>query len=112
MIRRPPRSTLFPYTTLFRSDAGARSEHALVEAEPHDAVAALGTRAHLGQPDEHAQPDVRRKRPGLVHLARGRTGESGFLQERLGASIGEALSPRAVQPPPLHVRSKDGEDHA
>src|SRR5256885_12818305 len=24
MIRRPPRSTLFPYTTLFRSDAGQR----------------------------------------------------------------------------------------
>src|SRR5258707_12599782 len=29
MIRRPPRSTLFPYTTLFRSLAGARrDEHA------------------------------------------------------------------------------------
>src|SRR4051794_41701380 len=30
MIRRPPRSTLFPYTTLFRSprgDAAARGEH-------------------------------------------------------------------------------------
>src|SRR3989442_9374103 len=25
MIRRPPRSTLFPYTTLFRSVVGARS---------------------------------------------------------------------------------------
>src|SRR3712207_7488814 len=25
MIRRPPRSTLFPYTTLFRSDAGLRA---------------------------------------------------------------------------------------
>src|SRR5256885_3608131 len=25
MIRRPPRSTLFPYTTLFRSDAGVHS---------------------------------------------------------------------------------------
>src|SRR5258706_2060291 len=25
MIRRPPRSTLFPYTTLFRSDAGGQS---------------------------------------------------------------------------------------
>src|SRR5438045_6617803 len=25
MIRRPPRSTLFPYTTLFRSDAGAKA---------------------------------------------------------------------------------------
>src|SRR4051794_41545736 len=24
MIRRPPRSTLFPYTTLFRSDSSAR----------------------------------------------------------------------------------------
>src|SRR5256885_13367462 len=24
MIRRPPRSTLFPYTTLFRSEAGIR----------------------------------------------------------------------------------------
>src|SRR3712207_7129607 len=26
MIRRPPRSTLFPYTTLFRSRVGARGE--------------------------------------------------------------------------------------
>src|SRR2546422_8205005 len=26
MIRRPPRSTLFPYTTLFRSDRVAREE--------------------------------------------------------------------------------------
>src|SRR5260370_6518950 len=27
MIRRPPRSTLFPYTTLFRSIAGCRRSH-------------------------------------------------------------------------------------
>src|SRR5256885_11968138 len=27
MIRRPPRSTLFPYTTLFRSIAGRRQPH-------------------------------------------------------------------------------------
>src|SRR2546422_5172664 len=27
MIRRPPRSTLFPYTTLFRSDAGEVQFH-------------------------------------------------------------------------------------
>src|SRR3712207_7790177 len=27
MIRRPPRSTLFPYTTLFRSDYFRRSQH-------------------------------------------------------------------------------------
>src|SRR3712207_1518834 len=37
MIRRPPRSTLFPYTTLFRSDAGIgieRREHARLDALP------------------------------------------------------------------------------
>src|SRR2546427_3390729 len=28
MIRRPPRSTLFPYTTLFRSDFASSSGHA------------------------------------------------------------------------------------
>src|SRR2546425_9443534 len=28
MIRRPPRSTLFPYTTLFRSQGGARASRA------------------------------------------------------------------------------------
>src|SRR5947207_6526410 len=32
MIRRPPRSTLFPYTTLFRSCGG--SEDAYARAEP------------------------------------------------------------------------------
>src|SRR2546430_6160770 len=32
MIRRPPRSTLFPYTTLFRSLEPERAEHGIVEA--------------------------------------------------------------------------------
>src|SRR5256885_14499479 len=32
MIRRPPRSTLFPYTTLFRSGSGGKLEQELVEA--------------------------------------------------------------------------------
>src|SRR3712207_7614135 len=42
MIRRPPRSTLFPYTTLFRSHAGRgaairdmRRLHAYPKAEQH-----------------------------------------------------------------------------
>src|SRR3712207_8645875 len=35
MIRRPPRSTLFPYTTLFRSDVevGARARHQQVPGD-------------------------------------------------------------------------------
>src|SRR5688572_31850100 len=40
MIRRPPRSTLFPYTTLFRSLAGTRThgveDERAVEARKHD----------------------------------------------------------------------------
>src|SRR3712207_6912719 len=47
MIRRPPRSTLFPYTTLFRSlDAGlavdADPDLHLVVADLEDGLAALG----------------------------------------------------------------------
>src|SRR3989454_4705090 len=39
MIRRPPRSTLFPYTTLFRSRAGERARRPRGELRP---VAARG----------------------------------------------------------------------
>src|SRR3712207_7827073 len=40
MIRRPPRSTLFPYTTLFRSGAapGARLDGLLADRQPRDPV--------------------------------------------------------------------------
>src|SRR2546430_12249196 len=42
MIRRPPRSTLFPYTTLFRSEAGGEPDHrvdrCVVGARGRDAV--------------------------------------------------------------------------
>src|SRR2546430_16633325 len=37
MIRRPPRSTLFPYTTLFRSDLGM--PHDVIVRARHDADA-------------------------------------------------------------------------
>src|SRR2546422_1943459 len=33
MIRRPPRSTLFPYTTLFRSQIGIRNSRVFVQQE-------------------------------------------------------------------------------
>src|SRR5260370_28091625 len=35
MIRRPPRSTLFPYTTLFRSSTGDRVYRQRSHADPH-----------------------------------------------------------------------------
>src|SRR3712207_8381061 len=36
MIRRPPRSTLFPYTTLFRSRVAAQERDDLVGAQDHE----------------------------------------------------------------------------
>src|SRR2546428_9139906 len=42
MIRRPPRSTLFPYTTLFRSHARARHLYALArEVQKHARLLAV-----------------------------------------------------------------------
>src|SRR5258708_8409623 len=38
MIRRPPRSTLFPYTTLFRSRDDARTPIALVQLDAGDVI--------------------------------------------------------------------------
>src|SRR2546422_3737811 len=50
MIRRPPRSTLFPYTTLFRSDvAGARVRDA-VRRRDHEAAPADLAGDPAGQP--------------------------------------------------------------
>src|SRR2546422_5333881 len=52
MIRRPPRSTLFPYTTLFRSEE-------LVQAL-HRSTPALEDRKH--PPERHGRP----REPGQV----------------------------------------------
>src|SRR2546427_3893382 len=50
MIRRPPRSTLFPYTTLFRSHHGHSLTDAQnffhVAADHHDRYAAFSQAAH------------------------------------------------------------------
>src|SRR5256885_7352062 len=48
MIRRPPRSTLFPYTTLFRSRAGGRSIHG--EAPPRGLPGIVQDRLPGGDP--------------------------------------------------------------
>src|SRR3712207_7294749 len=42
MIRRPPRSTLFPYTTLFRSEEGAELERQVLEEARHGRIRVVG----------------------------------------------------------------------
>src|SRR5256885_6956719 len=49
MIRRPPRSTLFPYTTLFRSGGG---RHIIFDARltpPHEAGRILRSEEHTSE---------------------------------------------------------------
>src|SRR2546427_4420826 len=61
MIRRPPRSTLFPYTTLFRS----RGHHL------HESHVLVGERGAIpegtqeNRPDRHTAPRDRHHRDGL-----------------------------------------------
>src|SRR3712207_7234407 len=65
MIRRPPRSTLFPYTTLFRSAEDLR--RAAGGAGAHVVHLVLGDADHLLEPVAHA-----------VH----RGGDGGQLEDR------------------------------
>src|SRR3712207_9326851 len=66
MIRRPPRSTLFPYTTLFRSadarveddrNAGALADEAQVVRvqQPHARADGRAERHHRGAPDVRSE---------------------------------------------------------
>src|SRR5258706_16395704 len=73
MIRRPPRSTLFPYTTLFRSHPGLLDGHFIRGGPPK---AAGGRSAHLDRED--------RRRPSPGH--------------RRGVTLA-----RTDRPPRLHV---------
>src|SRR5258708_12849521 len=66
MIRRPPRSTLFPYTTLFRSSANGGFRPDMANAEPAGCSRepAVGDQCDLAA---HALPGQRRR--GRKHLA-------------------------------------------
>src|SRR5438034_9546637 len=92
MIRRPPRSTLFPYTTLFRS----RRPHALAGADPARALRADARLAHRRSRGA-AEPDAAR---GAV--ARGGEG-------RGGPPGGEGAPGDDDRPlPRVHERATDG----
>src|SRR5262245_65050456 len=53
MIRRPPRSTLFPYTTLFRSERCARAAGALIALLALLAAARAALSFAPGRSEEH-----------------------------------------------------------
>src|SRR5260221_6321622 len=77
MIRRPPRSTLFPYTTLFRSrdaghdhhvDPGSLQRIELFSAtSEHERVAALEPNHEMVSASELDQPDRKSTRLNSSH---------------------------------------------
>src|SRR3989454_1949152 len=104
MIRRPPRSTLFPYTTLFRSEGGHGDDFPFVVdvclarrgggpvrragaglARPHAAVAGgavRGIRAAERRGRAPPPPQESKKRRGLGARAAARGGPPGRRRHR------------------------------
>src|SRR5690349_23939879 len=72
MIRRTSRSTLFPYTTLFRSDRGGAEQRAARKAQVQPAGSARARRPAIR---------VRRSRDGLSQRA-GRGGDADARADR------------------------------
>src|SRR3989454_12652690 len=116
MIRRPPRSTLFPYTTLFRSlvpEAGGHEvEHGL-QPVAHDG----GTRGVAAQPRDlepgHAPLEVANDRLGLAVGARRHVDGHHALQLALGLErqrdvVAYARRRRGLG---LALRLRDGHAH-
>src|SRR2546426_11845212 len=101
MIRRPPRSTLFPYTTLFRSPLQPVGEPAglqLAEVEP----------GRPAEPDV-AEGDARVREPLAVipraHDEMTQVGAVGSLQHGVARERSELV---LLVPPPAHGERRDG----
>src|SRR3712207_8827369 len=64
MIRRPPRSTLFPYTTLFRSAGGQRvaARVPLARGRPQGPAPQGPPGTRVQQTADHPRPDLLRRR--------------------------------------------------
>src|SRR2546422_3266507 len=84
MIRRPPRSTLFPYTTLFRSQDEGGSIHECATFMAHECYSALSRRSRERRrpsvPDPHERADVLIAGGGFAGRSEEHTSE---LQSRL-----------------------------
>src|SRR5215208_6929909 len=105
MIRRPPRSTLFPYTTLFRSSAGQGSWLSPSLGDGRDETETSG--ACLGQevdglevPRHRGVEDGPHRRPDrlwIVEVGRA-SGEGDTGAECVGRADGRTDVPRVLNP--------------
>src|SRR2546421_11927888 len=110
MIRRPPRSTLFPYTTLFRSQQSVASAAALRRKDPGAAAVAASLGALAGQisgamPLERLlalQPQIRQTREGVRALEAGDDKENAAANSQAIESAPRQSA--VVGAPPLSTR--------
>src|SRR3712207_7327560 len=94
MIRRPPRSTLFPYTTLFRSLGELRAH-----AAKHGPVALVLLDAHADTWDEyygeryfHGTPFRRDRKSTRLNSSHANISYAVFCLKKKKENIGEQLS--------------------
>src|SRR5207249_4631166 len=95
MIRRPPRSTLFPYTTLFRSRQD--SVPALEDHQDADRPDDDGGEGADGRDPRHGRGDVAEQRIGP-------TGEHEPLAALRAIRLDDADAAKRLAQPPRHVR--------
>src|SRR2546422_6418405 len=99
MIRRPPRSTLFPYTTLFRS-------------EPHPEARGLEVLAGTGRGLPARSRRTRLHRPAPVSFAGRRSEEhTSELQSRLHLVCRLLLEKKKKKQRILHIEPSDDQMH-
>ena len=96
--------------------AGARSaDAAQPRARPRrrprsdDALALLGQRAHLGDPGQQPQLDVRPRRPAVAGRVGARRRQPGVVQGRLRSPVGQGLPDGAGRPPSRGAQPEDDE---
>src|SRR3712207_4484891 len=112
MIRRPPRSTLFPYTTLFRSFYGPK-----ISVQARDAIGRTWQMSTIqydfNQPAgfelEYQAADGSRQQPVMIHSAKFGSLERfyGVLVEHYAGAFPPWLAPVQVQGIPIAERHAD-----
>src|SRR2546430_12530347 len=96
MIRRPPRSTLFPYTTLFRSRVAVGAEQRLGEV---GGVLERATQRHFrGHGEQHHHEQRVPREPGPGHA------REPACEQRAEAALAHAGAPSSRYPTPRTVR--------
>src|ERR1019366_7745265 len=94
MIRRPPRSTLFPYTTLFRSGFEGSNGRARLPSGPGNSGAAISN-LFVSASDAVPAADLKKK---LIELIQARSKPYGILVRKLDFPSVGGGAPAGAQP--------------